>query len=146
MRCESSTYVVRTVMTSHARWWIAAFPDHLSDRSHLLPFNLRSGRFPEVLLLEGVESSASKKNLRSHLSGHVLKQVTGDVGKVGVEVGIVRRNTHAIGANEARRGRDLGFAALDRCPAVALKVLLGCQGKVGRMGISVVRVVPFDAA
>ena len=51
-----------------------------------------------------------------------------------------------IGANEAGRGRDLGFAALDPSPAVALKVLLGCQGQVGRMGIPVVRIVPLDAA
>ena len=61
-------------------------------------------------------------------------------------MGIVRRNTHVIGANEAGRGRDLGFAALDPSPAVALKVLLGCQGQVGRMGIPVVRIVLFDAA
>src|SRR5262245_14926751 len=117
----------------------------LSDCAHL-PFKLRARRLAEVLLLEGVESSAAKKNLRSHLPGHVLKQVTGDIGKVGVEVGIVGRNTHVIGANEARRGRDLGFAALDPSPAIALKVLVGCQGQVGRMGIPVVRIVPFDAA
>src|SRR4030095_4119343 len=70
--------------------------NHLSDCPHRLPLNLRTRRLPEVLLLEGVQSGASKKNLRSHLPGHVLKQVTGDVGKVGVEWGIVRRNTHVI--------------------------------------------------
>ena len=50
--------------------------DRLSDCPHLLSLNLPTRRFPEVLLLEGVESGASKKNLRSHLSGHVLKQIT----------------------------------------------------------------------
>src|SRR5262245_36951678 len=83
------------------------FDDRLSDCPHRLPLNLRTRRLPEVLRFKGVESGASKKNLRSHLSGHVLKQVTGDVREVGVEVGIVRRNTHPISANEARRGRDM---------------------------------------
>ena len=50
--------------------------DRLSGRPHLLSLNLRTRHLPEVLLFEGVESGASKKNLRSHLSGHVLKQIT----------------------------------------------------------------------
>ena len=88
---------------------------------------------------------AAHENLRGGLPRDIIQQVRGDIGKVRIKVGVVCRDTHAIGADQARCRFDLGLTAFDRRPAVALKVLLRREREIRRMGVMVLRIVPFDA-
>ena len=77
--------------------------------------------------------------------GTVLEQVIRDIREVGVEVRVVCRDTHPVGADEPGRRLNLRFAPFHRCPAVAPKVLLWGQGQVGCMRVTVLGVVPLNA-
>ena len=82
---------------------------------------------------------------RGHIARDILHQILCDVGEVRVEVRIVGRDAHAVGADEAGGRFDLGLAALDGGPAVAAEVLARRQREIRRVGVAVLRVVPLDA-
>src|SRR5262245_45116772 len=77
----------------------------------------------EVLFSETVQGRAALHDLGGDFAGNVLQQVLRDVGKVRVEVRVVGRDAHPVGADEPRRRLDLGLAAFDGGPAVAPEVL-----------------------
>src|SRR5689334_23595646 len=83
----------------------------------------RGVRLLEIGLGEAVEMRTAQQDLRSDLARDVFEEVLRDVREVRVEVGVVRRDAHPIGADEPGRRLDLGLAPLDRGPAVAAEVL-----------------------
>src|SRR5262249_49069661 len=98
----------------------------------------------EVLLSETVQGGAALQDLGGDLAGNVLQQVLRDVGKVRVEVRVVRRDAHPVGADKPGRRFDLGLAPFDGGPAVAPEILAGRHGEVRRMRVAILGVVPFD--
>src|SRR2546422_9602319 len=100
----------------------------------------RSTLFPYTTLFR----SPTYQNLRGDLARQVLEEVLRNVREVGVEMRVVRRDAHAIGADETGRRLDLGLAALDGGPAVAPEVLARGQRQVGRVRVTVLRVIPLD--
>src|SRR5207247_9069922 len=101
-------------------------------------------RIVEVGLVHAVEVRARYQNLRGDLARHVLEEVLRNVREVGVEMRVVRRDAHAIGADEPGRRLDLGLAALDGGPAVAPEVLARGQRQVRRVRVTVLRVITLD--
>src|SRR5262249_18322200 len=88
---------------------------------------------PEVLLGEAVEGGATFEDVGGDLARHVLEQVLRHVREVRIEVRIVRRDAHPVGADEPGCRLDLRLAALDRGPAVAPEVLARGHGQVRRV-------------
>ena len=98
----------------------------------------------EVRLREPVEARAAEEDVGGDVSGDSAEQIRRHVRKVGIEMGVVGRNAHAIGTDEPRRGFDLRLAPLDRRPAVASEVFPRRERQVGCMGVTVLRIVPLD--
>src|SRR5262245_24848717 len=57
----------------------------------------------EVGVAETIEVRAAHEDLRRDLAGDVLHEVRGHVGEVRVEVRVVRRDAHAVGADQPGR-------------------------------------------
>src|SRR5215510_15348857 len=97
----------------------------------------RLGGPPEIALAERVEMRAAQEDLRGDLARHVLQKIRRDVREVRVEVRVVGRDTHPVGANEPGRGLDLRLAPLDRRPAVEPEVLARRHRQVRRVRVAV---------
>ena len=104
----------------------------------------RSG-LAEVGFGEAIQVRSTHEDISGHIPRGRVEQVSGDVGEVGVEVGVVGGDAHTVGADEPGRGLDLRLAAFDGRPAVTAEVLLGGEGEVGGVGVTIVGVVPLDA-
>src|SRR5215470_18926036 len=104
----------------------------------------RGVRLLEIGLREAVEMRAAQQDLRGDLARDVFEEVLRDVREVRVEMRIVRRDAHPIGADESGRRLDLGLAPLDRGPAVAPEVLAWRQRQVRRVRVTVLWVIPLD--
>src|SRR5262245_21639968 len=104
----------------------------------------RGVRLLEISLVKTVEIRATSEDLRGDLARDVLEEILRDVREVRVEVGVVRRDAHPIGADEPGRRFDLGLAPLDRSPAVAPEVLAWRQREVRRGRVTVLWIIPLD--
>src|SRR6266446_2049877 len=109
-----------------------------------------SSRYCSVGLLKifvgkAVEMGPSHKNLHGDVARDRAQQVTRHVGEVGVEVWVVRGDTHPIGTNKASRWLNLRLAPFHRGPAVAPEVFLRREGEIRRVRVAVLGIVPLDA-